>query len=166
MYHHISDFLEDWGHESASTLKLFKNLSDESLSKKVHPKVRTLGFLAWHIIHTLHEMPLRTGLNINIPAHPDYSGESVKQLLEFYEKGSAMLVEEIKKNWTDEDLKKEDDMYGQMWKRGITLKILITHQAHHRGEMLVLMRMLDLPVVGIYGPTKEEWAQYGMPELN
>lgn len=56
MYHHISDFLEDWGHESASTLKLFKNLSDESLSKRFILKYEPL-ILAWHIIHTLHEMP-------------------------------------------------------------------------------------------------------------
>ncbi|MBL0256527.1 MAG: DinB family protein [Bacteroidetes bacterium] len=166
MYRHISDFLTDWGHESASTIKLLKNLSDESLTKKVHPKVRTLGFLAWHLIHTLHEMPLRTGLTVDIPSHPDYAGETVKQLLETYEKGANMLAEAIKKNWTDADLNKEDDMYGQMWNRGTTLKIIITHQAHHRAEMLVLMRMLDLPVVGIYGPTKEEWEQYGMPALN
>ncbi|HNP47435.1 MAG TPA: DinB family protein [Bacteroidia bacterium] len=166
MYHHISDFLTDWGHESASTVKLFKKLTDESLDKKLHPKVRTLGFLAWHIVHTLQEMPARTGLKVDIPDHQDYRGESVKQIVETYEKGAAMLAEQIKQNWTDADLKKEDDMYGQMWKRGTTLQILITHQAHHRAEMLVLMRMLDLPVVGIYGPTQEEWTQYGMPVMN
>ena len=114
MYRHISDFLTDWGHESASTIKLLKNLSDESLTKKVHPKVRTLGFLAWHLIHTLHEMPLRTGLTVDIPSHPDYAGETVKQLLETYEKGANMLAEAIKKNWTDADLNKEQMNLGRM----------------------------------------------------
>jgi uncharacterized damage-inducible protein DinB len=39
---------------------------------------------------------------------------------------------------------------------------LILHQVHHRGEMIVLMRMAGLAVPGIFGPTREEWAQYGM----
>lgn len=56
-------------------------------------------------------------------------------------------------------------MYGEMWKRGTTLTILIKHEAHHRAEMIVLMRMLGLPVVGPYGPTREDWAKFGMPTM-
>jgi uncharacterized damage-inducible protein DinB len=56
----------------------------------------------------------------------------------------------------------EDDMYGEMWKRGFTLYNLITHQIHHRGQMTVLMRQSGLKVPGFYGPSFEEWAQYGM----
>ncbi|MBK9413922.1 MAG: hypothetical protein IPN61_11015 [Bacteroidetes bacterium] len=52
-----------------------------------------------------------------------------------------------------------------MWKRGTTLTILIKHEAHHRAEMIVLMRMLGLPVVGPYGPTREDWAKFGMPTM-
>ena len=47
----------------------------------------------------------------------------------------------------------------------MTLSILIRHQAHHRAEMVILMRMLELPVIGIYGPVKEEWAQWGMEAM-
>lgn len=43
-------------------------------------------------------------------------------------------------------------MYGEIWARGLTLFYLITHQAHHRGQMTVLMRQAGLPVPGIYGP--------------
>jgi len=66
MYRSINDFLEDWKYESESTLKIFKCLSDESLSKKIHRGVRTLGFLAWHITHTLQEMMKLTGLNVDV----------------------------------------------------------------------------------------------------
>src|SRR5947208_1276457 len=51
MYRSINDFLSDWKYESESTLKIFKILTDESLSKKFHEDVRTLGFLSWHITH-------------------------------------------------------------------------------------------------------------------
>ncbi len=79
-----------------------------------------------------------------------------------YNAASASLAEEIKCNWKDETLSIEDDMYGQKWKRGITLGILITHQTHHRGQMTVLMRQAGLKVPGIYGPSYEEWAAMGM----
>lgn len=54
------------------------------------------------------------------------------------------------------------DMYGQKWKRGFTLQALIAHEIHHRGEMIVLMRIAGLAVPGVYGPTRDEWANYGM----
>ena len=45
----------------------------------------------------------------------------------------------------------------------LTLQILLFHQTHHRGQMTVLMRQAGLPVPGMYGPAKEDWAKYGMP---
>ena len=59
----------------------------------------------------------------------------------------------------------EDEMYGEKWNRGTTLQILIKHQAHHRGQLTVLMRMAGLKVHGVYGPSKEEWIAYGMPAM-
>ncbi len=165
MYYHIKDFLTDWEYENDSTLKLFRNLTDQSLAKQVHSNVRTLGFLSWHIIHTLQEMMARTGLKIDIKEQQNYNGESVNELCETYINGARLLSEAITKNWSDADLGKEDEMYGDMWKRGMTLSILIRHQAHHRAEMVVIMRILGLPVTSIYGPVKEEWAQWGMEAM-
>jgi uncharacterized damage-inducible protein DinB len=54
-------------------------------------------------------------------------------------------------------------IYGEKWPRGLTLSILIGHQTHHRGQMTVLMRQAGLPVPGVVGPSKEEWAAMGMP---
>ncbi len=165
MVRSIADFLTEWKYESESTLNLFKNLKDESLTKSVHEDVRTLGFLAWHIIHTLQEMPSKVGIKVDIKEQQNYSGESVKELCETYEKASKQVAEQIQKNWTDADLEKEDEMYGDKWKRGTTLSILIKHEAHHRAEMVVIMRMQGLPIIGAYGPTKEDWAKYGMATM-
>ena len=165
MYHHIKDFLSDWDYESNITSKLFQNLSDESLSKEIHPNVRTLGLLSWHMTHTIQEMMGKAGLKINIKEQLDYKNETVKEICDTYEQAAKLLVEALNKNWTDSDLVKEDEMYGDKWKRGTTLSILIRHQAHHRGEMVALMRIAGLPVIGAYGPTKEEWAQWGMEAM-
>jgi hypothetical protein len=52
-------------------------------------------------------------------------------------------------------------MYGEEWAKGFVLQCLILHQAHHRGQMEVLMRQAGLKVTGIYGPAEEEWSANG-----
>ena len=59
-------------------------------------------------------------------------------------------------------LEELDDMYGQQWPRGLTLAILLNHEIHHRAQMTVLMRQAGLVVPGVFGPSKEEWGEYGM----
>ena len=71
------------------------------------------------------------------------------------------LLDAIKSSWDDAGLQIEDEMYGEKWKRGVTLAILIHHEVHHRGQMTVLMRQAGLLVPGFYGPAKEEWSNYG-----
>src|SRR5687768_10658032 len=115
MYYHINDFLLDWEYESAATLKLFRNLTDEALTKKLHPNVRSLGFLSWHIVHTMQEMMKRTGITVDIKDQQNYNNETAKEVADTYEKGAELLAQEIKKNWTDADLAKQDEMYGEMW---------------------------------------------------
>jgi hypothetical protein len=64
-------------------------------------------------------------------------------------------LEEVTKNWKDETLQIVDEMYGEKWPRGLTLRILIDHEIHHRGQMTVLMRQAGLKVPGIMGPSRE-----------
>lgn len=160
-YATIREFLQDWEFESNLTLKMLNNLTDESLKTKITGG-RTLGFLGWHLTETISEMPGRTGLKIFSPDMSQFNANSASHLNQCYKNASDSLVEKIKENWNDETLRVEDDMYGQNWKRGFTLSCLITHQIHHRGQMTVLMRQAGLKVPGSYGPSKEEWAAYGM----
>jgi len=80
-----------------------------------------------------------------------------------YRTAAASLVDQLRAQWTDATLSEEDDMYGERWSRAVTLSVLIRHQTHHRGQLTVLMRQAGLPIPGIYGPTREEWANWGMP---
>jgi uncharacterized damage-inducible protein DinB len=162
MYYKIEDFLSDWEYEREATLKMLTNLTDESLNQRVTQRGRSLGFLAWHITLSIGEMMSRTGLKIDAPDEKSDAPSSAMEIRAAYNAASASLEEEIKSNWKDDTLSIEDDMYGQKWKRGTTLGILITHQTHHRGQMTVLMRQAGLKVPGIYGPSYEEWAVMGM----
>jgi uncharacterized damage-inducible protein DinB len=56
-------------------------------------------------------------------------------------------------------------MYGSTWHRASVLLSIVRHQIHHRGQITVLMRQAGLPVPGLYGPAREEWANMGMKPL-
>jgi uncharacterized damage-inducible protein DinB len=162
VYKTLKEFFDDWDYESGATIKMLGYLTDESLKQKVYPDGRTLGFIGWHLVETMSEMPGRTGLKIFTPDREHYNQASADHLRECYKNASESLREKIKAGWNDDTLMQEDDMYGEKWKRGFTLSCLITHQIHHRGQMTVLMRQAGLKVNGVYGPAKEEWAAYGM----
>lgn len=162
MYRKLEDFLNDWKYESESTLKLFNNLTNESLTKIVDENARTAGRLAWHITASIGELAHRTGLKFKTVANDSSIPATVKEIFNLYKEASENLLSEIKSNWNDETLFVEDDMYGEKWKRGKTLSVIVNHQIHHRGQLTVVMRLLGLKVPCIYGPSKEEWAEYGM----
>lgn len=165
MYRKIEDFARDWAYENGSTLKVMKALTDGSLSQKVTDEGRSLGFLAWHIVLTLGEMPEKVGLHIDCPPYETGVPPTAAEIAAAFETAANSVSAEVSKNWTDETLEQEDEMYGDRWKRGQTLHALILHQAHHRGQMTVLMRQAGVPVPGIYGPSREEWEAFGMPAM-
>ena len=165
MFRMIEDFQKAWAYEVEMTGKLLLRLTDASLSQKVSEDGRTLGYLGWHLAITTGEMLALVGLNVDAPAVESECPANAAAIAAAYERGGRSVGDEVGKNWTDETLLQEDDMYGETWSRGMTLFYLIAHQAHHRGQMTVLMRQAGVPVPGVYGPAREEWAAMGAPAL-
>jgi len=163
MFRSIADFLAGWTYETEATVKVFANLTDESLAQRASPDSRPLGRVAWHIVQTLPEMSGRTGLRVSGPGENDAVPTSAEEIAGLFKEVADSLAEQIRSNWTDAELDVEDDMYGESWPRSRTLSALVNHQIHHRGQMTILMRMASLKVPGVYGPSMEEWADYGMP---
>ena len=163
MFTTITDFERAWAEQSGETAKLLKALTDASLAQQVAPQARTLGRLAWHITGSIAEMANRTGLRVAGPAEDAPVPVTAAAILAAYEEAARSLGEQVKRAWKDETLLVEDKMYGQPWKRGYTLYVLVQHETHHRGQMTVLMRQAGLPVAGVCGPSREEWATFGMP---
>ena len=162
MFAKLVHFEKAWSFESEATVKLLKLLTDASLAQAVTPRDRTLGRLAWHITTSIPEMMGRTGLELSGPAYNAPMPKTAAEIEAGYEQAARSLLEQVKELWTDETLSVTDEMYGEQWKRGFTLAVLINHQTHHRGQMTVLMRQAGLKVAGIYGPAREEWAAMGM----
>lgn len=160
MYHTIEEFVADWNHESESTQKLLDLLTDDSLNTRAKEGERSLGFLAWHIVLSVHEMLSRTGLEFEAPHHESPLPTTAKEIADGYRQANQGFTEAVR-GWSDAKLSEENDMYGEMWKNSQTLDMVVKHQIHHRGQITVLMRQAGLPLVGMYGPSREDWASYG-----
>ena len=165
MYRKIEDFIEDWKAESEATIKVFTNISEEAKSEKRGEHIRSLERLAWHITQTLTEMPARAGILASDELEDKPIPATMKEIISTYSKFSSKLSDLIGEKWTDEGLIEKINVYGEPWERRKVLSVLVLHQVHHRGQMTTLMRMEGLPVPGIYGPSKEEWAKYGMKAM-
>jgi uncharacterized damage-inducible protein DinB len=162
MFRRVADFQKAWDRETESTRKVLVALTDASLGQPVTKADRTLGRLAWHLATTPGEMMERTGLTVAGPTHDSPAPAAAAAIVSAYEIAAKSVADGVAA-WTDAMLEVEDEMYGEKWPRGLTLQALLVHQAHHRGQMTVLMRQAGLKVPGVYGPAREEWAAYGMP---
>ncbi|MFD0697556.1 DinB family protein [Paenibacillus sp. GCM10027628] len=165
MFTTIQAFIDEWSYESKATQRVLDTLTDASLKQRIAPDFRTLGQLGWHIATTTHEMLSRTGLKFEAPEGEELAPDSARTIAETYRHAAAGLTDAIRSQWTDASLAETVDMYGEMWPNGLTLRILISHEIHHRGEMIVLMRQAGLRVPDIYGPTREDWLDRGMQPL-
>lgn len=163
MYHRIADFLGDHAAEAEGTLKLFRAVRETAAQQSVVPGGRTLGRLAWHVTCALGEVANSARIGTLAP-HDDQTGDvpSMAHITAAYEASAKAFADLLASQWTDAMLDEEIEMYGMRWRRGNALTMVITHQAHHRGQMTVLMRQAGLEVPGILGPAQQEWAQWGM----
>ncbi|RPJ86811.1 MAG: hypothetical protein EHM18_04295 [Acidobacteria bacterium] len=165
MFRTVEDFEHAWNEESGATLKVMAQLTDTALDQRVTPKGRSLGFLAWHLVLTLGEMAHKAELAVEAPPEDAPAPRTAKEMIDAYGKAACSLAGEVKRKWPDASLQDELVLYGEKWERRRVLSALILHQAHHRGQMTVLMRQAGLAVPGIYGPSYEEWATMGLPPM-
>ncbi|MCC6930742.1 MAG: hypothetical protein IT359_17260 [Gemmatimonadaceae bacterium] len=162
MFNTIDSFLASWHHESDDTQRVLDGLTDASLATSAAADGRTIGRLAWHIAQTIPEMMSRTGLHLSGVGEHEPVPASAAAIAAGYRAVAASLAEQLRATWTDATLQQKDMMYGEEWTRAHTLAALVMHQAHHRGQLTILMRIAGLRVPGIYGPAREDWSQMGM----
>jgi uncharacterized damage-inducible protein DinB len=171
MFSRLEDFSNAWKEEVEDTQKVLKAIPQEALTQSVAPGYRDLRRLAWHLVDSISAMAGQIGLQVEGPARKNTERGAILEappqgapaLLAAYTRSAESLLEALRA-WDDAELQKVDLMFGQLpWKRGQSLQALLVHQVHHRGQMTVLMRQAGLAVPEFYGPTREGWAERGLP---
>jgi uncharacterized damage-inducible protein DinB len=162
MFNSIDEFLREWESEVAITERLFDQITDGSLSQKIAANHFTLGQLAWHITYSVREILSAKQLVFDGPENEGDCPTKASEILETYRRVNTNMVNAMKMQWKDENLEDVMNVYGSDWSNQQTLRMLINHQIHHRGQLTVLMRQASLFVHGTYGPSREQWSQMGM----
>lgn len=166
MFRRLDDFSRAWTEEVQHTLAVLEAIPDSAMSTSISSEHRDLRRLAWHMVETIIEMTTKMGLAIT-GADLVKGGficdppATMEEIVQAYTAASASFMKGLEA-WSDADLEREDELYGEIWRRGITLYVLVVHQTHHRAQMTVIMRQAGLKVPSIYGPVKEGWAAYGV----
>jgi uncharacterized damage-inducible protein DinB len=157
-------FLAELKHESTATKKMFERLPFDKSEYKPHEKSMALLRLATHIA----EMPLwlamtitTDGMDITTTDYKPYVPKNNEDLLNFFDE-NLKKVEDILNNCSDEEMLKSwtmksgDNVIFSMPKVSVIRGMIMNHSAHHRGQLSVYFRLLDIPVPGTYGPTADE----------
>ena len=163
MYRKINDFISAYQLESGNTNKVFRSIDTAKKDEKVHKNIRSAARLAWHIVQTQSEMMSMTGLAESDDLKEKGIPPDFNSIIDEYNKHTEMLLSAVKSKWQDEELEDNMDFFGEQWPKGFLLQSIITHEIHHRAQLTVVMRLLDMPVPGVYGPSREEWVKYNMP---
>ena len=150
--------------EAKTTRRILERVPEASFGWKPHEKSMTLGRLAAHVA----ELP-----ELIIPAlTQDELDFASGQFKPFEPRSTAGLLEKFDRNIeaAAELLEKQpDDRMGEKWKlrsgdhllfempRAAVVRFVgLNHVVHHRGQLSVYLRLLDVPLPSIYGPSADE----------
>jgi uncharacterized damage-inducible protein DinB len=159
-YTTIDEVVKDLQMEASLTEKVLNVLTDESLhAQSVAEEYWTVGKLAWHIAGGYQAFFNAAGLQFKGMEHDAPVPASAKAIADMYRTVASSAIAAIQSNWTDATLKETRNLWGvvELSVPGV-VNLTIRHQAHHRGQLTVLMRYAGLKAPGVYGPSQEESA--------
>lgn len=159
--------LAEFDQEMANTRKTLERVPDDKWSWKPHEKSGTLGWLAGHVatLPGWAAMTMKTEeLDIAPVGGPPLQSPKTsnrKEALAEFEKAAAearaalagATDQEMMKNWT---LLGGGKTILAMPRVAVIRGVVMNHLIHHRAQLGVYYRLLDVPVPGLYGPSADE----------
>lgn len=148
--------------EAQATRRLLERLPEDRFDWKPHAKSMSLGQLSLHIAGLpLGIAMLAEQLSVEAPVVPLPSPRSRAEVLETLDRSIEEASRRLSQ-WSDEDLDAEWTLTVKgapifTTPRGDLLRALMfSHVYHHRGQLTVYLRLLDVPLPPMYGPTADE----------
>jgi len=157
----------EFDHEMANTRKTLERVPEDKFDWKPHEKSTSLGGLGTHLANipswTVNTFT-QDELDIAPPGASPFRLEQAKS--------QAALLEAFDKNVAEGRaalLKASDESWGQEWsllsggnrifslpRAAVMRSFVMSHMIHHRAQLGVYLRLLDVPVPAIYGPSADE----------
>jgi len=164
----MAEFLVgEFDHEAASTRKVLERVPEAHAAWAPHPKSKSLGELANHIAG----LPVWTGRTLKTteydflaPGAPTPGvrpWESKAALLAKFDKNAAearaiiagTTDAQFLESWS---LKRGGEVMVTLPRIAALRSMVLSHTIHHRGQLTVYLRLKDVPVPGVYGPSADE----------
>lgn len=156
---------EELRREAAATRRMLERVPEDRLAWKPHEKSMTLGRLAGHIaeLPSLFASTL-TEDEVDFAAgnYQPFVASSVAGLLEKFDENVARAAELLRSHADDENLlktwrlKSNGQVLFEMPRVAVLRTMALSHIIHHRGQLSVYLRLLDVPLPSVYGPTADE----------
>jgi uncharacterized damage-inducible protein DinB len=153
--------LVEFDSEMGTTRRVLERVPSDKAEWKPHPKSFAIG----HLAQLVARMPgWITGTleasSLDLGAFQGYSFEKTETLLEVFDKNvhearqalAAASDAAFSAPWS---LKRGDQVFFTL-PVGAVVRQNINHLVHHRGQITVYLRLLDIPVPSVYGPTADE----------
>jgi uncharacterized damage-inducible protein DinB len=159
--------LPEFDHEMANTRKTLERVPEDKFDWKPHEKSMALGDLATHLAN----IPSWTKntfdadeLDIAPPGAPPYRLERAKSraaLLEAFDQNVTQARDALEgatdENWQGKwSLLMTGKTIFTLPRTAVMRGFILSHSIHHRAQLGVYLRLLDVPVPSIYGPSADE----------
>jgi uncharacterized damage-inducible protein DinB len=159
-------FLAELDHELATTRRLLASVPEDKTGFRPHPKSFTLGELSLHIAFLLSWIPMTlkgTELDLApssgqtfVPPRFESAAATLKLFDENARAARAALGSasdaDLMVPWT---LKRRGQTMFTMPRAACLRSMAMNHSVHHRGQLTVYLRLCDVPLPPVYGPTAD-----------
>jgi len=154
-------YLQELNSEYKATLKCLQNISETLFEYKPHPKSMSMGYL----VLLVAEIPLWikhmiVDSEIDFVTFKHFAPKTTAELVNHFEENMQMARQALQ-NTTDEELQSSFSLKanGQILYTApklVDVGVTLNHWVHHRGQLTVYMRLNDIPVPSIYGPSADD----------
>jgi uncharacterized damage-inducible protein DinB len=148
--------------EAQTTRRVLERLPADKFSWRPHAKSMSLGQLGLHVAQTPGNVAKLAQANVDgPPTFQQAEATSTQELLAAFDTSVADAKAALN-GWDDAKmmetwtLSKDGKTLMSVPRVGFVRAIMFNHLYHHRGQLLVYLRLLDVPVPSVYGPTADE----------
>ena len=157
-------FIAELKHEAASTKRILERVPEDKFNWKPHEKSMTLGRLASHVAELpgfLNSILIMDEFDF---AKGHYKSSAVKtheELMNVFQQKLDEVVQTLQ-NTSDEIMQANftlcsgDHVFATIPRIAAIRSMALNHIIHHRGQIAVYLRLLDIPVPGMYCPSADE----------